>query len=29
LKFLGKETFLQTSLQDGLKNSIEYFKENI
>ena len=29
LKFLGQETFLQTSLQDGLKNSIEYFKENI
>jgi len=29
LKFLGQETFLQTSLEDGLKNSIEYFKENI
>ena len=29
LKFLGQETFLQTSLEDGLKNSIDYFKANI
>ena len=27
--YLGKETFLKTSIEDGLYKTIEYFKENI
>ena len=27
VKFLGNETFLKTSIEDGLKNSINYFIE--